>query len=90
LCCRRRPDDCYDVWVEGDELMDPKFRHTDQGFVFDPEVPARTYRDLRRSDYPTVQEQLDALWHAMDQGLLPKVEPMYSQVRAVKQRHPKP
>jgi hypothetical protein len=43
----------------------------------------------RASEYPAIQEQLDALWHAMNQGLIPKIEPMYSQVKAVKDRYPK-
>lgn len=44
----------------------------------------------RRGAYPALGDQLDALWHAMDSGQLPKVEPMYSQVKAVKVRYPKP
>lgn len=49
-----------------------------------------TYDNLRRIEYPSIGEQLDGIWHAMDQGLLPKIEPMYSQILAVKQKHPKP
>jgi len=48
------------------------------------------YRKLRRATYPTVTEQLDALWHAMDTGLLPKIEPMYSQIKQVKTTYKKP
>ena len=47
------------------------------------------YSDMRRADYPPVGEQLDCLWHAMDDGILPKVEPFFSKILAVKQAHPK-
>lgn len=44
----------------------------------------------RKAEYPDITEQLDALWHAMDQGVIPKVEPMYSSIKEVKDRYPKP
>lgn len=53
-------------------------------------LPQRGYAMNRASEYPSVTDQLDMLWHAMDQGLLPKIEPMYSSILAVKQKHPKP
>ncbi|EKT4480247.1 hypothetical protein QEM02_000296 [Pseudomonas putida] len=43
----------------------------------------------RAAEYPSVEEQLDMLWHAMDQGLMPKVEPFYTTLQKVKQQHPK-
>lgn len=48
------------------------------------------YRVLRANKYPDQSEQLDAIWHAMDKGILPKIEPMYSDILAVKQLIPKP
>jgi len=47
------------------------------------------YRKLRRDAYPTVGEQLDALWHSMDKEESPKVEPFYSMIKAVKDKYPK-
>lgn len=44
----------------------------------------------RREEYPTIEDQLDSLWHAMDRGDIGKVEPMYSKIKAVKDRYPKP
>jgi hypothetical protein len=44
----------------------------------------------RRSEYPDIAEQLDMLWHAMDDGTIPRIEPMYSQIKAVKDGNPKP
>lgn len=43
----------------------------------------------REVDYPPLAEQLHMLWQAMDQGAMPKVEPFYSSLQAVKQKHPK-
>lgn len=47
------------------------------------------YRKARRVQYPALADQLDSLWHAMDAGILPKVEPMYSRIKAVKLSYPK-
>lgn len=47
------------------------------------------YQISRRVTYPDVGEQLDALWHAMDEGILPKIEPMYSNIKATKEQFPK-
>jgi hypothetical protein len=47
------------------------------------------YKKLRREAYPSTAEQLDALWHGMDNGKLKKVEPFYSMIKAVKTKFPK-
>lgn len=47
------------------------------------------YKMLRKTAYPTLESQLDALWHAMDDGLIPKIQPMYDDVKAVKDEFPK-
>ena len=47
------------------------------------------HENRRASEYPSIEEQMDALWHAMNQGLIPKIEPMYSQIKAVKEKYPK-
>ena len=60
-------------------------------YTNEPRVVAqRTYVHDRVLEYPPIADQLDALWHAMNQGLMPKIEPMYSSILAVKQKHPKP
>ena len=57
-------------------------------------VPSRTpqappYTDRRRDAYPPIGEQLDALWHAMDAGHIPKVAAFYDPIATVKAAHPK-
>ncbi len=47
------------------------------------------HEERRAADYPPLEEQMDMLWHAMDQGTMPKAEPFYSTLQRVKQQHPK-
>lgn len=51
--------------------------------------PTPEYVYQRKSSYPALGDQMDALWHAMNNGVLPKVEPFYSDVKAVKEQYPK-
>lgn len=51
--------------------------------------PQKTYQDSRLQAYPSVQEQMDMLWHAMDQNQIPRAEPFYSTIKAIKQAIPK-
>ncbi len=44
---------------------------------------------LRADTYPPIEEQLDALWHAMEQGELPRVKGFYDRIKEVKERYPK-
>jgi hypothetical protein len=47
------------------------------------------YRTARRQAYPAISDQLDMLWHAMDNNTLTRVEPFYSRIKAVKEAYPK-
>jgi hypothetical protein len=47
------------------------------------------YKQLRKVSYPDVGAQLDALWHAMDENIIPRIEPMYSDVKAIKDQFTK-
>lgn len=38
----------------------------------------------RRAKYPSIEDQLDMLWHAMDQDPSKRLEPFYSTIKAVK------
>jgi hypothetical protein len=52
-------------------------------------VHAIDYATLRRENYPSLAEQMDMLWHAMNNGDLPKSEPFYSSIKDVKDRFAK-
>ena len=52
------------------------------------------YKDARRVGYPTIGDQLDMLWHAIDAGdwtaAKVKTTDFYTKLKAVKADHPKP
>jgi hypothetical protein len=47
------------------------------------------YRKLRRLAYPTIGEQLDALWHDMNAGKVEKSETFFNLIQDVKTKFPK-
>lgn len=47
------------------------------------------YRASRRKEYPPIGDQLDMLWHAIDQGKLDKTSEFYKYIKAIKDKHPK-
>ena len=56
------------------------------------EEQAQKYRNdqigLRRAVYPSIEDQLDMLWHAMDDDAGKRLEPFYSTIKAVKDQFP--
>jgi hypothetical protein len=48
---------------------------------------AKEYQRLR--NYPKIGDQLDMLWHAIDNGTLNKTSDFYTAIKAVKDAHPK-
>lgn len=59
-------------------------------FVFSPKQIEKDYAANRYEAYPSLNEQMDMIWHAMDAGTAPKIEPFYSSIKAVKEQFPKP
>lgn len=54
-----------------------------------PEPVDMDYRKARADAYPSIAEQMDMMWHAMNAGLAQKIEPFYSRILAVKLAYPK-
>lgn len=52
-------------------------------------IPLPDYVTQRMAAYPPVNQQLEWIWEAMDANLLPRIEPLYSQVKAVRELYPK-
>jgi len=48
-----------------------------------------TYETQRRLSYPSLGEQFDMLWHAMDSGEIPHATNFYNRIKAVKDQYPK-
>jgi len=72
---------------------DPKLRGdedwVDGEWVQRNPVINNEHKDQRRLKYPYIGDQLDALWHAMERGDLPKVPEFYDPIEQVKLMHPK-
>ena len=51
-------------------------------------IDANAYKMER--EYPSIQDQLDMLYHAIDSGALDKTSDFYTSIKAVKDAHPKP
>ena len=47
------------------------------------------YRKLRKAEYPQISEQMDMLWHAMNDGQIAQSEPFYSKIKLIKDKFPK-
>jgi hypothetical protein len=47
------------------------------------------YVDSRKEEYPAIEEQLDLLWHAIDDGTLDKTSDFYTSLKATKDKYPK-
>jgi hypothetical protein len=48
------------------------------------------YKNLRKEKYPKLEEQLDMLWHSIENGSLDKESEFYKSIKAVKNEFPKP
>jgi len=53
------------------------------------EIDANLYKNSRASAYPALVEQLDMLWHAIDNGTLDKTSDFYTTLKQVKDTYPK-
>lgn len=67
-----------------------RFDPETETWVRDPVSVAEQVRNNRQENYPPLADQLDMLWHAMATGQIPKAEPFFSEIEAVKARFPKP
>lgn len=50
---------------------------------------ANEYKRQRAQEYPGLGDQLDMLWHAIDNGTLNKTSDFYTTIKAVKDAIPK-
>jgi hypothetical protein len=49
----------------------------------------KQYQRDRVKEYPPLAEQLDMLWHAMEQDPTKRLEPFYSSIKDIKDAYPK-
>jgi hypothetical protein len=53
------------------------------------EYTSLQYSRDRASSYPSIGDQLDMLWHAIDTNTLDKTSDFYNDLKEVKAKHPK-
>ena len=58
--------------------------------ALEADIIATQYQRDRNPEYPNKEEQLDMLWHAIDEGTLDKTSDFYTELKSVKDAHPKP
>ncbi len=77
-------------FIEGTVPLDGKrYKIVDGELAIDDAEPEKMYYDARASEYPAITNQLDALWHAMNTGLLPQVPGFYDVIKDIKDKYPK-
>jgi hypothetical protein len=54
------------------------------------EYDAKEYQRQREPNYPPIADQLDMLWHAIDNGTLNKSSDFYTSLKSIKEQYPKP
>ena len=56
----------------------------------DVEFEAKRYQNARINSYPSIGDQLDNLWHAIDDNTLDKTSDFYTSIKTIKDGNPKP
>lgn len=64
-------------------------KNVDGQVTYVPVEPVLTYQQKRQLEYPPLGDQLDMIWHSMNNGITPRIEPFYSTISAVKEKYPK-
>lgn len=67
-----------DIKVENDTLV-----------LVEREPTVLGYKVLRAKEYPPIKDQLDMIWHAIDEDKLDKTSDFYLRLKAVKDEFPK-
>lgn len=80
------PDGDENLQAQNGELVG--LGDTPENIVY-PAEPEKPVEYIRKHTYPPIGDQLDMLWHAMDNGTLPKVTPFYDAIKRVKDENPK-
>lgn len=76
-------------WVSGAiDAADFGWEYRNSTFIRPPESPPPDYRELRAREYPSFGDQLDMLWHSMNNNEIPRSEAFYTAIKTVKDRYP--
>ena len=75
------------VWTDEEQTKPTKQEIDDKIAELRADFQAKQYQ--RDRVYPSIGEQLDMLWHAIDNGTLDKTSDFYTAIKAVKDAYPK-
>jgi len=83
-------------WIDGDLFVDETdidvtaFETAINAVDVETEYNAVAYQWEREKEYPSIGEQLDMIFHAIDSGTLDKTSDFYTTIKSVKDDFPKP
>jgi hypothetical protein len=77
------------VWLDKRQSKPTKQEVIVEADRLQAEYDSKEYQRVRAPQYPSIADQLDMLWHAMDTGALPRVDSFYDAIKAVKDANPK-
>lgn len=86
----------YDYFLEADDKEQFIIDKTVEWNLPDGDLPKileLLCKDKKRNDYPKIEDQLDLLWHDIDNGILgesAKDSLWYNSIKVTKQKYPKP
>ena len=72
---------------EGAEFTKEQIAEMD---AYEADYAARQYQRERHDLYPGIREQLDLLWHAIDNDTLDKTSDFYTKLKKINDDNPKP
>lgn len=78
------------VWKDENETMPTEAEVNAAIVEVQAEIEANRYKQERAMAYPQLAEQLDMLWHAINNGTLDKTSDFYTTLKQVKDDNPKP
>lgn len=74
-------------WLDEEQTKPTKQEVEDKIAELIADYESKQYQ--RDRVYPSIGDQLDMLWHAIDNGTLNKTSDFYTTIKAVKDAHPK-
>lgn len=79
------------VWPNDNLIPKPTEEEINQEIErLQTEYEYNEYQRNRQPNYPSITDQLDMLWHAIDSGTLDKTSDFYLKLKEVKELYPKP
>jgi hypothetical protein len=76
-------------WMDTNQTKPTEAEIAEEIIRLQEEYDTKEYARKRAVEYPALNEQLDMLWHAIDEGKLNKYSDFYKTLKSVKEKYPK-